>query len=201
MNNNAIIVFTRNPELGKCKTRLAKSIGDDAALEIYSHLLRHTAEIAKQVDADRFVFYSEHIVIDDIWDIAFFEKQLQEGNDLGERMKNAFQHVLDKGYYKVIIIGSDLLDLTNEIIEQAISELESNQYVIGPAKDGGYYLLGLKSMKDQLFRNKNWGTETVLRETLNDLRNSNVSLLIELNDIDTFEDLEAYDELKQFYNS
>jgi glycosyltransferase A (GT-A) superfamily protein (DUF2064 family) len=116
MNNIALIVFTRNPELGKCKTRLASAIGDEAALRIYEYLLKHTAEISKQVLADRYVFYSENICENDLWDKEHFNKRLQNGEDLGERMLNAFKYVFGKGHSKVIIIGSDLLDLEADIV-------------------------------------------------------------------------------------
>ena len=68
MCDKALIIFTRNPELGKCKTRLAKSIFYEEALKVYKHLLSHTAEVAKKVNAERFVFYSENIQDEDIWD-------------------------------------------------------------------------------------------------------------------------------------
>ena len=197
---NALVIFTRNPELGKCKTRLAKVIGDKSALEIYKYLLQHTANVSKEVDADRFVFYSESIQDNDIWDDSFFNKKLQCGNDLGERMQNAFQQLFDSNYKNVIIIGSDLLDLNSVIINKAFSLINEYDAVIGPAKDGGYYLLGLKAANPKLFKNKEWGTETVRRDTLNDLKNSTVFTLDELNDIDTFEDMKPYNQLKPYYS-
>lgn len=201
MTKNALLIFTRNPELGKCKTRLAQTIGTLAALNIYNYLLQHTANVAKKVAIDRYVFYSEHINPNDIWNMAYFSKKLQMGNDLGERMHNAFQELLNSGYQKVIIIGSDLLDLNEDIIEQAIQKLEHHDLVIGPAEDGGYYLLGMKTMHPEIFKNKAWGTETVRQATLKDLQNRNVYLLARLNDIDTFEDMKHYQELKKFYNT
>ncbi|MEM5563861.1 TIGR04282 family arsenosugar biosynthesis glycosyltransferase [Psychroserpens sp. AS72] len=200
-SQKAIIIFTRNPELGKCKTRLAKTIGDEAALEVYKHLLKHTANVAQKVKADRYVFYSEDINTKDIWSEDRFNKKLQYGNDLGERMYNAFIDLLQSGYKKVIIIGSDLLDLNENLIEDGFNQLETNDVVIGPALDGGYYLLGLKEMHEAIFKNKKWGTETVRQDTLNDLQNSNVHLLESLNDIDTFEDMKHYNQLKQFYTT
>ncbi len=197
---NALVIFTRNPELGKCKTRLAKVVGDKSALKIYKYLLQHTANVSKEVDADRFVFYSESIQDNDIWDDSFFNKKLQYGNDLGERMQNAFQQLFDSNYKNVIIIGSDLLDLNSAIINKAFSLINEYDAVIGPAKDGGYYLLGLKAANPKLFKNKEWGTETVRRDTLNDLKNSTVFTLDELNDIDTFEDMKPYNQLKPYYS-
>jgi len=201
MTKNALIIFTRNPELGKCKTRLAKTIGDKSALDIYKYLLQHTAIVAKKVEARRYVFYSEHINHNDIWNVAHFKKKLQTGHDLGERMLNAFKNLLNSGYEKVVIIGSDLLDLSEDIIDDALEKLDFNDVVIGPAKDGGYYLLGMKTLHPEVFKNKTWGTETVRQETLNDLQNSNVFLLQELNDIDTFEDMKHYNQLKPFYTT
>ena len=200
MTKYALIIFTRNPELGKCKTRLAKVVGDKSALKIYKYLLQHTANISKEVDADRFVFYSESIQDNDIWDDSFFNKKLQYGNDLGERMQNAFQQLFDSNYKNVIIIGSDLLDLNSAIINKTFSLINEYDAVIGPAKDGGYYLLGLKAANPKLFKNKEWGTETVRRDTLNDLKNGTVFTLDELNDIDTFEDMKPYNQLKPYYS-
>ena len=195
----ALIIFTRNPELGKCKTRLAKTIGDEAALKIYKHLLNHTANIAKKIEAERFVFYSENIIKDDIWDVNYFHKQLQKGNDLGERMHYAFEELFEKAFEKVVIIGSDLLDLNVNIIETAYQKLEDNDVVLGPAKDGGYYLLGMKKNHQTIFKNKNWGTNSVRKDTLSDLKDDQVFLLETLNDIDTFKDMNHYEELKRYY--
>lgn len=200
-SKKALIIFTRNPELGKCKTRLAKDIGDEAALNIYKHLLKHTAEVSKKVSADRFVFYSEHINNSDIWDEAFFRKKLQEGNNLGEKMHNAFSLLFASGYEKVCIIGSDLLDLDAEIIDEALETLNHHDVVIGPAEDGGYYLLAMNEMQRPVFENKDWGTETVRNATLENLADKKVHLLKALNDIDTFDDLKPYDELKKFYTN
>ena len=192
MNDNALIIFTRNPELGKCKTRLAKSVGDNEALKIYKYLLQHTADVAKTVNAERFVFYSENIKENDIWNKTYFKKQLQQGNDLGERMLNAFKFLLEKKYKKVVIIGSDLLDLNKTIIENAFRKLDKNDAVIGPAQDGGYYLLGMKTLYDKVFKNKNWGTGTVLNQTKKDFFNKTLCVLEPLNDIDYIEDLKPY---------
>ncbi|MFV0571291.1 MAG: hypothetical protein ACK5M1_02520 [Xanthomarina gelatinilytica] len=100
ISKKALIIFTRNPELGTCKTRLAKSIGDEAALAIYKYLLQHTANITAPVSADKFVFYSENILENDIWDDTIFRKKLQEGADLGLKMQNAFTELLIRAMKK-----------------------------------------------------------------------------------------------------
>ncbi len=199
-SKNALIIFTRNPELGKCKTRLAATIGNENALEVYKFLLEHTATISKDIKADRYVFYSETIEKEDLWNASLFRKKLQYGNDLGARMHNAFSELLAMAYNKVMIIGSDLLDLNADLIQEAYSQLEANDVVIGPALDGGYYLLGMKTLHHKVFQNKSWGTDTVLKDTLQDLQASKLHLLKELNDIDTFEDMQHYQQLKKFHN-
>ncbi|HLV15572.1 MAG TPA: TIGR04282 family arsenosugar biosynthesis glycosyltransferase [Xanthomarina sp.] len=188
-SKKAIIIFARNPELGKCKTRLAKTIGEKAALNVYKYLLQHTANITEKVAADKFIFYSEHIHKNDIWDEDIFIKRLQQGTDLGSKMQNAFTELFNSGYEKVLIVGSDILDLKSEHITNSFHKLETHDIVIGPALDGGYYLLGMKQLHPQIFENKFWGTETVLKDTLNELQHENVCLLEKLNDIDTFDDL------------
>ena len=198
-SKSALIIFTRNPELGKCKTRLAKSVGNEAALDIYKYLLKHTATISQNVNVDKFVFYSEEIKKEDLWNNAVFKKKLQQGIDLGQRMEHAFKQLFQSQYKKIIIIGSDLLDLKPADIETAFQILNKNDFVIGPAKDGGYYLLGMKRLQSKLFKNKKWGKYTVLNDTLKDIQNSTFVLLKELNDIDTFEDLKPYQQLKKFY--
>ncbi len=192
-----LIIFTRNPEPGKVKKRLAARIGDSAALRLYEFLLKHTYEVTKDLSCDKVVYYSEAIQKQDLWDNSNFQKKEQRGNDLGERMHNAFLDSFDDGYSKVVIIGSDLLELRKEDIKNAFSGLNKFDFVIGPAQDGGYYLLGMKSLNSELFRNKNWGTDAVLQQTLRDLKDEQLTLLEERNDIDTYEDLLAHPELQE----
>ncbi len=197
-SKNLLLIFTRNPELGKCKTRLAAAVGDQAALDIYNFLLNHTVQITKNLTTDKIVYYSEEIWKNDIWDINTFDKKLQKGLDLGERMSNAFKNGFEKGYQKIIIIGSDMYDLSQEDIENAFLKLSDNDYVIGPAEDGGYYLLGMTKWNENLFENKEWGTQTVLNDTLNTLKNEKKQLLETKNDVDYYEDIKDIDVYQQF---
>ncbi|MDD5149072.1 MAG: TIGR04282 family arsenosugar biosynthesis glycosyltransferase [Flavobacterium sp.] len=201
MKTNALIIFTRNPQLGKVKTRLAKTIGNEKALEIYKDLLLHTMNETQNLDCDKFVFYDENIETNDLWSVNFYEKKVQFGSHLGAKMQNAFQKLFDLGYQNCIIIGSDLFDLKSNHINEAFNKLESNDVIIGPAEDGGYYLLGLKKVIPSIFKNKNWGTSTVLPDTLKDLENYKIEFLETLNDIDTFEDLEKSNYYKFLKNS
>ena len=200
MNKNLLLIFTRNPELGKVKTRLAKTVGDDTALEIYKFLLQKTRAISLKVTSDTSVYYSVKVRSIELWDSENYQKYQQVGEDLGIRMLNAFKDSFGAGYKKVVIIGSDLYDLTSENIEKAFTELDDNDVVLGPAQDGGYYLLGMNSLNSKIFKDKNWGTETVRKDTLADLKDKKVHLLKELNDIDVFEDVKDHPSFQQFLN-
>ena len=190
-NKNAIILFTKNPELGKVKTRLAKTIGNERALEIYKKLLTHTQSIASPIDADKFVFYSDTINETDQWSAADYYKKLQFNGDLGQRMAAAFQEAFSLGYQSVCIIGSDCYELTSAIISEAFSKLADHDVVIGPTYDGGYYLLGMKLLYKPLFLNKSWSTDTVFSDTINDFDTLSLTSyrLIKLSDVDEEKDL------------
>lgn len=199
-NKNLLLIFIRNPELGKVKKRLADKIGDKKALEIYNFLLKHTVKITKNLNFDKEVHYSEKIEESDLWENSIYNKKIQIGIDLGERMEHAFQQGFGAGYEKIIIIGSDLYDLNQKDLENAFLDLEKTNYVIGPAEDGGYYLFGMKYLNSIVFKEKTWGTNTVLEETLKNLKNETITMLETRNDIDTFEDVKNHPKFQQFLN-
>ncbi len=185
---NALIIFVRKPELGKVKTRLAAQIGNEKALEVYIKLLDHTQTICTTIKADKYLFGTES-KHDIYWD--GFLQACQQGEDLGTRMMNAFNFLLKKEYDKVVIIGSDCISLTENIIENAFIELEENDAVIGPSEDGGYYLLGLKSLHTDIFNNKNWSTDSVFSDTINSFNELHLrySVLPVLSDVDEAKDV------------
>ena len=195
MNKNLIIIFVRNPELGKVKTRLSKTIGNQKALKTYILLLDHTKAVLDKLSTDKVVYYSEEIQYNDLWSDTHYQKKKQKGDDLGARMENAFETAFKEGYKNVVIVGSDLYDLRPTHLEAAFKALETHEFVLGPSLDGGYYLLGMKTLYPALFKSKNWGTSSVLEDTLKNLKQENVKLLEALNDIDTFEDLKEQPEL------
>ncbi|WP_405384357.1 TIGR04282 family arsenosugar biosynthesis glycosyltransferase [Maribacter sp. LLG6340-A2] len=197
-SKNLLLIFTRNPELGKGKRRLAATVGDKAALAIYEFLLQHTVSITRNLYAEKLVYYSEEIWEEDIWDASKYGKRVQQGNDLGDRMANAFKDGFESDFNKIIIIGSDMYDLSQNDLEEAFKALDKKDFVIGPAQDGGYYLLGMKTYKPELFKDKSWGTETVLKDTLTNLKNENIALLEERNDVDYFEDIKDIEAFQPF---
>jgi rSAM/selenodomain-associated transferase 1 len=196
---NALIIFIRNPEKGKVKSRLSKDLGEEKTLTVYKFLLQYTRDICAKVNTSRFVFYSDNIDYPDIWNEHLFTKYLQEGKDLGERMSNAFSKVFNLGFKYVSIIGSDCYELKSDHIQQAFLQLEKNEVVIGPSKDGGYYLLGMKKLYPQLLTAKNWGCDDVLQNTIDNLNQHKLKFieLPALNDIDTIEDLSGTDILSK----
>lgn len=197
-SKNLLLIFTRNPELGKVKTRLAKGVGNQYALEIYKRLLQHTKKVVLPIHCDKRVGYSEAVRNDDMWEASQFQKFKQQGTDLGDRMYHAFAKAFTDGYQKVIIVGSDLYDLKQEHIDKAFLALDTHDFVIGPAQDGGYYLLGMTQLEKSIFYNKQWGGETVYQSTRDDLSPFSIYTLDTLNDIDYVEDLKGYPEFEQF---
>lgn len=188
---NHLIIFARNPQLGKIKTRLAESVGDKNALKVYLHLLEHTAHVVGKVSCVKHVYYDSFIEKDDIFPEENFHKNIQVGDDLGLKMYNSIKDVFGQWAEKVLIIGTDCFELDNSVIEEAFSKLDDFDAVVGPALDGGYYLLGIKQLKKEYFINKSWSKENVLLDTLLDFKSLGLSyhLLPQLNDVDIREDL------------
>ncbi len=188
----ALLIFAKNPTYGHVKTRLAVTIGNDLALAVYQHLLRYTSSITNDLPVEKIVFYSNAIEEHDTWNNEVYKKQVQSGHDLGERMQSAFIYAFEEGNKEVVIIGTDCLELTSAIIMNAFTGLKNNDVVIGPASDGGYYLLAMKQMHHQLFHNIKWSTNEVLKQTLAICKNENLLVyqLQELSDIDTENDLD-----------
>ena len=184
-----LIVFAKNIKLGKVKTRLAASIGDDGAFKVYKRLFEITEqEVNKLEDCSIHVYFSD-VIIDDKF--PNHSKFVQQGNDLGERMKNAFQDGFDAGFNEIIGIGTDLPDLSSSILLEGFNSLSKHDTVFGPAEDGGYYLIGMRKMHNCIFENKPWSTDRLLVETCKELDEKQISCahLIDLNDVDTIEDL------------
>ncbi len=197
MNNekttSCLLIFIKNIEKGKVKTRLAQTLGDEKALQIYQALLNHTREICLPVPVQRHLYYSQYIDETDAWEKTNFIKKVQSKGNLGKRMQLAFQTAF-RDAEKVVIIGSDCASLTSELIVQAFAQLDRFDVVLGPALDGGYYLLGMRQFIPSLFENIAWSTATVLDETIKKGMTEGHSyfLLPELSDIDYAEDWEQW---------
>jgi rSAM/selenodomain-associated transferase 1 len=191
MNLSHLIIFVKNAELGKVKTRLAKDIGDENALAIYLALIDHTEQVTRPVLAQKKCYYSDFIANSDVFSDEHYEKSIQKGEDLGERMYNAAKVSSGEWANKIIIIGSDCYDINSGVIEEAFKALDSHDFVIGPAEDGGYYLIGMTEPHSEIFLNKVWSTENVFLDTLLDIKKLKKThyLLPTLSDVDTIADL------------
>ncbi len=189
--NNAVIIFVKTPVLGKVKTRLAATIGDEKALDIYLQLLSHTLLSVKEIMADVFVYFSDTID-ENIFEFEnIFFKKVQTGHNLGERMQHAFEEVFDLWYDNIVIIGTDCSGIDLNLLDESFEVLDNADVVIGPAADGGYYLLGMKKLYPKLFQNINWSTASVLSSTIDSCKVQNLThlLLPILHDIDEEKDL------------
>ena len=195
INNNptSLLIFIKNPEKGKVKTRLAATVGDDKALAIYIALMEHTRNIALATNTNRLLFYSQHLNFEDQWSNEDFQKSLQVEGDLGSKMKAAFATAFEHSQ-KAIIIGSDCASLNAEIVADAFAKLDDHDFVIGPAMDGGYYLLGMRSFEPAVFDDMEWSTESVFSDTVKTIEGlgKTYGLLPELSDIDFEEDWEKW---------
>lgn len=190
MEKSALIIFQKNAVLGKVKTRLSVDVGDESAMKIYQELVRHTHHVCGSVPVQKFLFLSDFIpdVVSEFGQDYNFE--IQSGNDLGSRMENAFQRLFSNGYEKIVLLGTDCGELEKGTVFEAFNLLDRHEVVIGPARDGGYYLLGMTKMIPDLFEEIPWSTEKVLFLTMEKLEIQNISydLLEILSDVDRVED-------------
>ena len=191
MQKNLLIVFAKNKIFGKVKTRLAQTIGHQLAYEVYEKLFHITERESCLVNKATVQVYYSHEIDTTSWD--GFEKFVQEGDDLGERMKAAFEAGFKSGYTHIIGIGADLPEIKADIIENAFTKLNNHDFVFGPAEDGGYYLVGTSFYQGlYIFENKPWSTPDLLDITTAEIfaKSNSVALLGKMNDIDTIADLE-----------
>lgn len=185
----ALIIFVKNPLLGKVKTRIAQSVGDETALKIYQELLAQTKSVTRPWTGHKYVFYDQYVDHNDMWPESEYFKRVQAPGDLGNKMYNAFEELFHQ-YDKLVIIGSDCYQLTTPILVKAFSELDHKDVVIGPSLDGGYYLLGLSELHKEIFEQIPWSTERVFQLTvdrINQLDLSHTTLPL-LRDVDHYED-------------
>ena len=192
MKKEVVLVFHKNEVLGRVKTRLASGIGEARALEIYSHLIQSTYSVLEDVSAPVWTYYSDFIP--ETVNPPIAKSFVQEGQDLGERMANAFARSFESGMEKVVLIGTDCPTLQPQHLNQAFEALTHSDLVLGPATDGGYYLIAMKRKADYLFEGISWSTSEVLSQTLAvaTAHGLHFTLLDELSDIDTREDWERY---------
>jgi rSAM/selenodomain-associated transferase 1 len=195
LNDRCILFFVRNPERGEVKTRLAATLGQNVARDLYRCFILDMLSALQRAGFPLIICYYPEDALDHLKGIVGegYAFQPQYGEDLGERMKNGMMDSFAQGFDRAIVIGSDIPDLPGAFIQESFAALETYDSVIGPAFDGGYYLIGFRqeSFLPEAFKGIEWGTNTVLTQTLGILRDHQRTayLLPPLRDIDTLEDL------------
>jgi rSAM/selenodomain-associated transferase 1 len=165
----ALLIFVKYPEPGKVKTRLAAAIGAELAAQLYHEFIRCTLDMARQLEvATRFVAFTPAEKEPDFKKLfpgpwQWFAQA--DSADLGVRIQRAIQYVQQQNYSHVLTIGTDSPSLPVAYLKQAITALANHDLVLGPATDGGYYLIGLKSAPPELFSEIDWSTERVFPQT------------------------------------
>jgi len=188
-----VIVFTRYPELGKVKKRLAKDIGEVRALDIHDRLARHAVVETRRWGGDFEIRVTGGSP--DRWG-GWIEgaRWVEQGDgDLGARLKRAVASAFEDGVQRVVVIGTDCPGLDGDVLQQAFEGLDDSEVVFGPALDGGYYLVGLTRPIGALFEGIDWGTDRVLEQSL--ARVPAAVLLDPLSDVDVVGDLEGMESI------
>lgn len=197
ISKQVIALFVKPPVPGKVKTRLARDIGDQAACDIYQHLADHAIQQALSSSYSLTLFFdgSEKNLLPIPWQEASQICLPQQGNNLGERMADAFRRLFADGVDQAVLIGSDIPGIDAEYLQQAFQLLLEHEMVIGPTLDGGYCLIGFhfSSFTKVVFQDIPWSTHQVFERTLSAVKNEGLSIgfLPELRDIDTVEDLRS----------
>ena len=193
---NVLIVFVKYPEPGKVKTRIARDLGTERAAKIYSHMARSIIEKVWRAETYRTVIYFDppdrETDIRAWLGINNVSYEVQSPGTLGDKMSKAIETVFSEGAEKAVLIGTDVPEITAELIRTAFSMLESTEVVLGPTEDGGYYLIGLQMFEPQLFKNIDWSTDVVFNQSLGLIKEQNLSYRIidSLKDVDTAEDVD-----------
>jgi rSAM/selenodomain-associated transferase 1 len=194
---SVLLLFIKAPVRGQVKSRLAAAIGGETALELYRNFILDIIDSVKKTGYPfRICYYPPDAGAEvSSWLAGQYRIMPQQGGDLGERMENAFLRCFSEGFERAILIGSDLPDLTPAVLQEAMASLNKNDVVIGPASDGGYYLIGFHkhTFMPRVFQGIPWSTETVFQETMAVLQNSGLAVYQapKWNDVDTLEDLRA----------
>lgn len=191
-----VVVYARAPRAGEVKTRLAAETGPTAALAIYRRLVQHVIGQARNVaGAATEVHVTPPDAHDEMakWLGADLTYRPQVSGELGHRMRASFEGAFASGYRRVVIVGSDVPALRSELMEEALNALRAHRVVLGPANDGGYYLIGMSELVPEAFENIDWGTERVLSQTASRLTKLGITprMLEPLTDVDRAADLPA----------
>ena len=190
-----LIVFTRAPELGQCKKRLASTIGDEAALEVHRDLATSLLKRVQAFPGAKEICVTHVTAEVERWASDFgYELSVQVQGDLGSRMFTALEKAVLNGAERAVLIGTDCPGIDLRYVLDAFSMLRESEIVLGPAEDGGYGLIGLTGSHAELFEGIQWGTDQVVEQTLSQAKQKylDVGLLSEIWDVDTELDWQRY---------
>jgi rSAM/selenodomain-associated transferase 1 len=198
MDDRCLLFFVKDPAHEAVKTRLARAIGEDTARALYENFIHDMLSQLEKADYPFFICVHPEDALERLKTLLGEKHQYlpQRGDDLGQKMEYCINNAFSIGFRRVLLIGSDIPDLPEEIIGNAFRLLNTFDCVIGPSLDGGYYLIGFRrdSLLPEAFRGIRWGTDIVLKKTTDILRIHHVSvhLLQTWRDIDTLEDLKHF---------
>lgn len=191
-----LIIFTRYPQSGKTKTRLIPALGEEGAANLQRQMTEYTVSKVKKFQSSAAISFEIRFAGGDLqlmqnWLGTELNYQLQGEGDLGKRMKNSFLSAFNQGAQEVITIGIDCPGVNAQLLAEAFEKIRNCDLLLGPAVDGGYYLIGLKRAIEELFINIDWGTAKVLQQTVDIAQQFNLSVayLQTLADVDRPEDL------------
>lgn len=204
MAQELLIIFTRYPEQGVTKTRLIPALGAKGAAELQRQMTEHTLSQSRKLQSQRSLslevrFAGGNLTLMQDWLGAGINYQPQGAGDLGARMTRSLSAAFHSRVNCAVIIGSDCPGLNADLIERAFQQLYIHDLVLGPAIDGGYYLIGLRCLVPELFNQINWGTDEVLKQTTDVANQLNLSIfyLPQLADVDRPEDLPVWEQIIQ----
>jgi uncharacterized protein len=193
-----VLLFVRAPELGRVKTRLEKKLDAATVLRLYRCFVQDIIETLSTGGHEMIVFFFPPHKGSAVqaWLGDKVPVQAQTGKTLGDKMRNAFSDVFAGDVDQAVLMGSDLPDFDNRIIDESFELLKEKDLVIGPAEDGGYYLIGLRknSLNNDVFSGIDWGTASVFRQTMDKIHAAGLDchVLPFWRDIDTHDDLVAF---------
>jgi len=196
-HNNCLLLFVKSPIKGQVKTRLAAETSEDFAVELYKCFVEDTISLTENLDvylevcfcpANRKITFSEWLGEQHCY-------RAQNGNNLGEKLRNAFENAFEEGFANVVAIGSDSPDLPANYLSESFESLAEYDAAIGPANDGGYYLIGFskEGFISEVFDNISWSTDSVFEQTVSILKQHGrkMHLLPLWHDVDTIENLQS----------
>jgi len=175
MNASLLILFIRNAVEGKVHPTIIQLVGESNALETYLQMLQHLRDITTVLPVEKLVLYSDFIETGDAFDETSYSKEMQSAGDTGSRLAEAFKSAFERGFKKVVLVMGECMELSRPHLVEAFENMNDATVVVGPAEEGGYYLLGMREYVNDFFTGKDWNGEDVFLDTMLDLQQLGLS--------------------------